>query len=137
MGNPADPQVTRNVNPNTDPKNSPVALGGVVPADTSKQAPVTQAEARQQASPASAHPTTISGHSQGRPAANQQEQRRTSSLIQNPKPPEKPVEEEAPKVPQRTLDEMAAGQAALERNRPTAAKLEEARKRADEAKNKA
>lgn len=113
MGNPADPQVTRNVDPNTDPKNSPVALGGVVPADTSKQAPVTQAEVRQQ------------------------EQRRTSSLIQNPKPPEKPVEEEAPKVPQRTLDEMAAGQAALERNRPTAAKLEEARNRAAEDKNKA
>lgn len=51
-------------------------------------------------------------------------------VITNPAPvvdPDVPVKEPVPNVPQSTIDEMAAGKKALERNRPVATKMEEAR----------
>jgi hypothetical protein len=54
-----------------------------------------------------------------------------ASLITNPAPPVDPdapaKEELPPSVPQSTLDEMAAGKKALERNKPVATALEKAR----------
>lgn len=119
MGNPNDPTV----NPNTDPNRSPLPIGGVQPDAAPKVAAVPPQVAPQgvpvQPQPA---PQTI---------------RRSSTLITNPKPvDEKPVER-MPAVPQSTLDEMAAGQAALKRNAPTAAALEAARAKAEADKTKA
>lgn len=57
---------------------------------------------------------------------------RSSSLISNPASPTDPdapvVEEKPAGLPQSTIDEMAAGKQALERNRPVAQALEAARR---------
>lgn len=121
MGNPNDPTV----NPNTDPNKSPLPIGGVQPPDQSPQ--VAPQTVQRQAAPSAAQA----------PQAGAQPVRRTSTLITNPKPPEsdKPVEKVPSAVPQSTIEEMAAGQEALKRNAPNAAALEEVRRRAEAEKN--
>lgn len=121
MGNPNDPTV----NPNTDPNRSPLPIGGVQPDAAPKVAAVPPQVAPQGAP---VQPQATQGYQQ---AAQGQTIRRSSTLITNPKPvDEKPVER-TPEVPQSTLEEMAAGQAALKRNAPTAAALEAARAKAE------
>ena len=59
---------------------------------------------------------------------NNKQVTRSSTVITNPIDPEAPVKAEAPSsLPQSTIDEMNAGKKALERNRPVAQALEEAR----------
>lgn len=58
----------------------------------------------------------------------------TSPLISNPVPPKEDEPEKAPEsLPSTTIAEMAAGRAALEKNKPVAEALEEANRQRDAA----
>lgn len=121
--------MTDPVNPNTSPK----VNVSVPPEPQTPSVPQGQVNLTQEQAPK----TRPAADVVRRAGEGSQEHQRSSNLIQNPKREERHVEKPPTELPQSTIDEMAAGQAALKRNAPTAIALDEARAKLEADKKKA